>query len=75
MAKIAAYHQRLVKEDVFGLFWSHTVPFPILVDIAVVPVKAGAILQGIHHFSIRLSYTRTERPIVRSRVPVGRNHR
>jgi hypothetical protein len=32
-------------------------PLPILVAIGIVPVKPRAILQGIHEFSIRLSYT------------------
>jgi hypothetical protein len=60
MAKIAADHEWRMKEYVLGLFWSHPMPFPVLVGIGVVPVKPEAILQRIncrHKSSIRPSYT------------------
>ena len=56
MSKITAYHERLAKEYVFGFLRSHSMPFPVLVDIAVVPVKPGAILQWIHSCHKKLVY-------------------
>jgi hypothetical protein len=55
MPNIATYHQRLIEENVFNFFGSYPVPLPVFVDVGIVPVKAGAILQGIpwrHIFSI-----------------------
>jgi hypothetical protein len=61
MTKIAVYDERLMEKDVFRFPGSHPVPFPVFVTIGIVPLKPGAIVQGIHcHiFSIRLSYTST----------------
>jgi len=54
---VAANHQRLVKENVFGLLRSNVMPLPILLSIAVVPIEPGAMIQRIvafrHIISIR----------------------
>jgi hypothetical protein len=65
MANIAAYHEWLMKKDIFGLLRRHPVAFPVFVGVGVVPFEADAILewtQGSHSFSIRLSYTRAAGP-------------
>jgi hypothetical protein len=55
MAQVAAYYERLAKEDVFGFFRRNTVPLPVLERVGFVPVKPNALLEGIrcrHDLSI-----------------------
>jgi hypothetical protein len=44
MLNIVAYHEWLMKKDVFGFLRSHPVSFPVLMRIGIVPVKPDAIL-------------------------------
>jgi hypothetical protein len=55
MKRVATHHEWLVKKDILRLLGSHPMPFPVLVNIGVIPVKPSATLQRIlcrHDFSI-----------------------
>jgi hypothetical protein len=42
MLSIGRYNEGLIKEDLLGLPKRHPVTFPVLLEIAVIPIKAGA---------------------------------
>jgi hypothetical protein len=44
MARIAADDERILEEQIFGLFGSDLVPFPILLLVALVPTKPDTIV-------------------------------
>ena len=61
MLAIGRDNQWLVKEDLLGLPKRHAMTFPVLLEIAVIPIKAGAACQGVicdHDASICQTYTR-----------------
>jgi len=41
MTWIEAHYKRIVEEDIFGFFGSHTVALPILRGIRLIPVETG----------------------------------
>jgi hypothetical protein len=48
MPNIATNDKRLIEENVFGIFLGDLMPLPILLDICVVPIEAGAIIQRVY---------------------------
>ena len=47
MPSVGQYDERLVKEDLFGLPEWNLMAIPVLLKIAVIPIKASAAFQGV----------------------------
>jgi hypothetical protein len=63
MLPISRDDERFVEKDLLGFTERDSVPFPVLVDIPIVPLETRAILEkilGIHRSSISQAYTRME---------------
>lgn len=58
---IIAQNQRLMEEHIFSLFRGDPMPFPVLLNIPVIPIESDAVVKRVspsrHNLSICLIYT------------------
>jgi hypothetical protein len=52
MLYVRGHHQWLIEEHLFAFSWTDLVPDPVLLNIPLIPLEAGAfakLLRGIRH--------------------------